>query len=184
MHVNKQALAAALAAIVTLAFGIAIFFLLKSESKSSLGTAPRDADFAGVFDDGFEDVPEAVAQAVVHEAEPALIAVEPQAPAKAQAKPSHRLTPKVVARHSHGSGGRANLSLLGSKQRVARYVAVDLLNVRSAPSVDAPVIAKLTRGTMFRVTLVGDWARLGDGVYVQLRYLSDKPLAVHLASRR
>lgn len=59
-----------------------------------------------------------------------------------------------------------------STSKTQRYVNVDSLNVRSGPSVTAPIVAKLTRGTMFAVTVKGDWAEIAPGQFVLLKHMS------------
>lgn len=58
--------------------------------------------------------------------------------------------------------------------KVQRFVSCDTLNVRTSASYTAPVVAKLTRGTMFAVSIKGEWAKIGDGQYVLAKFLSIK----------
>lgn len=60
-------------------------------------------------------------------------------------------------------------------KKVVRYVSVETLNVRAHASMDAPVVGKLTLGTMYHVTVEGPWARIGDNQWVMTRYLSTQP---------
>jgi hypothetical protein len=57
-------------------------------------------------------------------------------------------------------------------KKTAMFVTTETLNVRSSPSPVAPVVGKLTRGSMFNVTVQGSWAKIGDGQYVSVKYLS------------
>jgi uncharacterized protein YgiM (DUF1202 family) len=68
-----------------------------------------------------------------------------------------------------------------ASRKVTRYVAVESLNVRSKPQLDAEVVAKLARGSMLPVIIDGAWARLGDAQWIQVRYLTDRP---HTKSKR
>ncbi len=62
-----------------------------------------------------------------------------------------------------------------SHERLIRYVAADLLNVHSSPRMDAPVTAKIKKGSMFTILTINDeWAKVGEGQYVMSRYLTRK----------
>ena len=56
--------------------------------------------------------------------------------------------------------------------QVMMYVAVDRLNVRANPTTDSPVVGQLVRGSSFHVAIESGWAKLGDGKYVQVKYLN------------
>jgi uncharacterized protein YgiM (DUF1202 family) len=71
-----------------------------------------------------------------------------------------------------------------SGRKVTRYVAVESLNVRSKPQLDAEVVAKLARGSMLPVVISGAWARIGDSQWIQVRYLSDRKPGAAKAKRR
>lgn len=62
-----------------------------------------------------------------------------------------------------------------SVKKVIRYVAVDTLNIREHSSMDAPVVGKLIRGSMFQVSISGIWARIGENQFVMTKFLSTKP---------
>jgi hypothetical protein len=82
---------------------------------------------------------------------------------KKDVKPEEKPTPKQVA------------VARPADKRVVRYVSVETLNVRAHASMDAPVVGKLTLGTMYHVTVDGPWARISDNQYVMTRFLSSQP---------
>lgn len=59
--------------------------------------------------------------------------------------------------------------------KVVRYVNVDILNVREHSTMEAPVVGKLIRGSMFQVSISGVWARIGENQYVMTKFLTTKP---------
>jgi len=61
------------------------------------------------------------------------------------------------------------------EKKVIRYVNVETLNVRMNSSEDAPVVGKLTKGTMYHVSIEGNWAKISDSQYVMSKYLSNQP---------
>jgi hypothetical protein len=60
-------------------------------------------------------------------------------------------------------------------KKVVRYVSVDSLNVRMDSSEDAPVVGRLTKGTMYHVSIDGSWSKIGDSQYVMTKFLSNQP---------
>lgn len=60
-------------------------------------------------------------------------------------------------------------------KKVIRYVSVDSLNVRMDSSEEAPVVGRLTKGTMYHVSIDGSWAKIGDEQYVMTKFLSNQP---------
>jgi hypothetical protein len=60
-------------------------------------------------------------------------------------------------------------------KKVVRYVSVDSLNVRMDSSEDAPVVGRLMKGTMYHVSIDGNWAKIGDSQFVMTKYLSNQP---------
>jgi len=97
--------------------------------------------------------------AVQAAAKPAAVqaAVKPAA-VQAAAKPA--VAPKVAAKKQGPE---------------TAYVMADTLNVRSAPKMNAAVVGKLARGSMFKVTYIGEWAKIGEGQFVMARFLSRNP---------
>jgi uncharacterized protein YgiM (DUF1202 family) len=89
------------------------------------------------------------------------------APAKAPVATTKvvTLTPKVAT-------PAKKPAVVATTSKTTMYVTTETLNVRSSPSPVAPVVAKLTRGSMFNVTVQGNWAKIGDGQYVSVKYLS------------
>lgn len=61
-----------------------------------------------------------------------------------------------------------------SNKKVVRFVNVETLNVRMHASMDAPVVGKLTLGTMYHVKVEGDWAKIGENQYVMTRFLTNQ----------
>ncbi len=59
-------------------------------------------------------------------------------------------------------------------KKVIRYVSVETLNVRMDTSEDAPVVGKLTKGTMYHVSIDGNWAKIGESQYVMTKFLSNQ----------
>jgi hypothetical protein len=64
---------------------------------------------------------------------------------------------------------------IASDKKVIRYVNVETLNVRMDSTEDAPVVGKLTKGTMYHVSIEGDWAKIGDSQFVMTKFLSNQP---------
>jgi hypothetical protein len=64
---------------------------------------------------------------------------------------------------------------VNASRKVVRYVSVETLNVRMHSSLEAPVVGKLTRGTMYHVNIDGNWAKIGDNQYVMTKFLSPQP---------
>jgi len=62
-----------------------------------------------------------------------------------------------------------------NEKKVIRYVNVDILNVRMDTSEESPVVGKLTKGTMYHVSINGMWAKIGEGQYVMTKFLSHQP---------
>ena len=62
-----------------------------------------------------------------------------------------------------------------SEKKVVRYVAVESLNVRMDSSEEAPVVGRLTKGTMYHVSIDGSWAKIGESQYVMTKFLSNQP---------
>ncbi len=56
--------------------------------------------------------------------------------------------------------------------RVTRYVAAQVLNVRSKPGTDGEIVGRLTRGSQLPVEIKGEWAKIGDNQFVQTKFLS------------
>jgi len=69
----------------------------------------------------------------------------------------------------------ASASTFGKRQSV-RYVLADVVNVHAAPRLDAPIVAKVARGSCYPAAVGGSgtvgWAKLGEGQYILLKYLS------------
>ncbi len=69
--------------------------------------------------------------------------------------------------------------------RVARYVGVENLNVRSRADAHAPIIGRLARGSMVTVSVDGAWARIGDAQFVAVKHLTKtQPQGKRLVSRK
>ena len=56
--------------------------------------------------------------------------------------------------------------------RVARYVMVDNLNVRTRAQDNAPIVGRLAKGSMVTVSVEGGWAKIGDQQFVSVKCLS------------
>ena len=132
------------------------------------------------------------AKAVTPETQPAAKPVPAGSESTAQVKPTKSQAKHAAVRGTqHQAARTARVALKAKKaalhasalkgtrvakspvhtSRVTRYVTARVLNVRSRPAFGAPVVGKLTRGSMFGVTVTGKWAKLGDQQYVLARYL-------------
>ncbi len=56
--------------------------------------------------------------------------------------------------------------------RVARYVMVDNLNVRTRAQDNAPIVGRLAKGSMVTVSVESGWAKIGDQQFVSVKFLS------------
>ena len=72
------------------------------------------------------------------------------------------------------ASSNAQLKSTQPLNQVMMYVAVDRLNVRANPTTDSPVVGQLVRGSSFHVAIESGWAKLGDGKYVQVKYLNSE----------
>ena len=132
----------------------------KTEVGSSDAAATKAPAAKPVLAKGSEKVPakapeKAPAKAVAHSAK--------DIPAKSQVKTASLVAP--IDSRAAAAGD----------EKLIRYVAADLLNVHSSPRMDAPVTAKIKKGSMFTILTINDeWAKVGEGQYVMSRYLSRK----------
>lgn len=62
-----------------------------------------------------------------------------------------------------------------SGQKVTRYVNAMLLNIRSKPSLKAPVVRRLLGGAKIDVELHGQYAKLKEGQWCRAKFLSETP---------
>ena len=66
----------------------------------------------------------------------------------------------------------------GSERTLVRYVRGDRVNVRAEPSLTGKVVRRLSRGSTIHGSAQGEWTQIGEGQYVQSRFLSSqKPRA-------
>lgn len=121
----------------------------------------------------------AIAKAPASPAAPAK-AVTPAKPvATAATKPAPVPVKPQAAAVTPVKGGDKKLS------RVARYVGVENLNVRSRADTHAPIIGRLARGSMVTVSVDGAWAKIGDSQFVAVKHLTKtQPAAKRLVSRK
>jgi hypothetical protein len=132
----------------------------KTEVQSSDAAATKAPVAKPVLAKGTEKVPakapeKTPVKSVIHSAK--------DTPTKAPAKTA------IVAAPTEAKAAVA------TDEKLIRYVAADLLNVHSSPRMDAPVTAKIKKGSMFTILTINDeWAKVGEGQYVMSRYLSRK----------
>jgi len=106
---------------------------------------------------------------------------------KVSAKATERVPAKTVAHSAKDTTAKSQVktasvaapieakAAAASDEKLIRYVAADLLNVHSSPRMDAPVTAKIKKGSMFTILIINDeWAKVGEGQYVMSRYLIRK----------
>ncbi len=60
------------------------------------------------------------------------------------------------------------------KNRVVRYVSGDQVTIAAEPKDGAPVVGKLVKGDRVLVVEQGGWGKIGDGMFVNLKNLSNK----------
>jgi hypothetical protein len=60
-------------------------------------------------------------------------------------------------------------------KKVTRYVNAMLLNIRSKPSLKAPVVRRLLGGAKIDVELHGQYAKLKEGQWCRAKFLSETP---------
>ena len=74
-------------------------------------------------------------------------------------------------------------SALAKGDRPTRYVVANVLNVRAKPSANSQVVGRLTRGSLLPVEIKGEWAKIGEAQYVQIKYLSATDPTAELAAK-
>jgi hypothetical protein len=90
-------------------------------------------------------------------------AVNEAAPtAEAEAEAAKPATPAPAPVDAPGFTGKS----------AVRYVTSFALNVRSAPSKDAPVLKHVKWGDKVNVVINGEWAKLAPGEYISSKHLS------------
>ncbi len=100
---------------------------------------------------------------------------------KAPASPNVKTEVKVVKlEEKKAAVGPVAVALKTEKvekaEKVTRFVAVNVLNVRSKPSTsDSAIVGKLVKGSQLPVEIKGEWARVGDAQWVQTKFLSPNP---------
>jgi hypothetical protein len=56
--------------------------------------------------------------------------------------------------------------------KVTRYVQAQVLNVRAKPNTEAEIVGRLVRGSQLPVEIKGEWAKIGENQFVQVKYLT------------
>lgn len=99
-------------------------------------------------------------------------------------QPAPSETPSA-AEPTKGKGkkkGKAAVAVAGDSDAAApagggaeKYVKGYVLNVRSKPTLKAPIVKHLLGGAKVNAEVHGKWAKIGENMWVKARYLSDKP---------
>jgi len=103
---------------------------------------------------------------------PLAVAPRPPAPTSAPAAVAAASRPAPKAAAVKTNAPEAALASRTPNRQVMMFVQVDRLNVRGGPTTTAPVVGQLVRGSSFLVSIDSGWARIGDGKFVQVKFLS------------
>jgi hypothetical protein len=96
--------------------------------------------------------------------------------APAEKAPAAATTPTPAATHAKKHAKKTSKKSASTGKKGVRYVKALLLNVRSSPSYDAPIVRRFLGGARLSVTSTsGRFAQLKGGGWVSVKYLSSKP---------
>lgn len=94
---------------------------------------------------------------------------------KATTEPKNETVDQIASKAQTQQPAKAKNAKHTTSRIQTMVVQVDVLNIRSRPSLTAPIVGQLRQNSSMAVYLLGEWAKIGPNKYVMVKFLERTP---------